>query len=264
VETTNATLGGTITNETITELPLNGRNFANLLQLRPGVTIYPGGSGWTQSSNGMRAKDNVYLVDGIYSSEPWMGQSVMNAVGAAGDAGTILSIDSIDEFKTEQNPRAQYGWKPGSIVNVGLKSGTNAIHGTAFAFGRDGNWDPLNYFQAAGANGGTAAPKTPVQLEQFGGTVGGPIIKDKLFWFAAYEGQRYTIGATGQITEPITAAGRARSAPSHVIELSSGAFHWQEMRSSPGRQRERRPGAPGPRGCSPGQAAPAYGRVAQV
>jgi hypothetical protein len=207
VETTNATLGGTITNETLAELPLNGRNFANLLQLRPGVTIYPGGSGWTQSSNGMRAKDNIYLVDGIYSSEPWMGQSVMNAVGAAGDAGTILSLDSIDEFKTEQNPRAQYGWKPGSIVNVGIKSGTNAIHGTGFAFGRDGKWDPLNYFQASGTNNGKAQPKTPVQLEQFGGTVGGPIVKDKLFYFASYEGQRYTIGSTGQITEPITAAG---------------------------------------------------------
>src|SRR6266566_3401476 len=130
VNTTNAELGGTLSNQTINDLPLNGRNFANLLQLRPGVTMYPGGSGWTQSSNGMRAKDNVYMVDGVNSSDPWMGQSVMNAVMAGGDAGTILSIDSIDEFKTEQNPRAEYGWKPGSIVNVGVKSGTNRYHGT--------------------------------------------------------------------------------------------------------------------------------------
>ncbi len=207
VETTNAELGGTLSNQTINELPLNGRNFSNLLNLRPGVTIYPGGSAWTQSTNGLRAKDNLYMVDGVYASEIWMGQSVMNAVLAAGDAATILSIDAIDEFKTEQNPRAQYGWKPGAIVNVGVKSGTNAFHGTGFAFGRDGAWDAINYFNQAGTNGGVALPRTKVGLEQYGGTIGGPIKKDKLFFFTTYEGQRYSIGAQGQQTVPITAAG---------------------------------------------------------
>src|ERR1700676_378439 len=92
VETTNATLGGTLSNETINDLPLNGRNFENLLSLRPGVTVYPGGGGWTQSTNGMRAHDNVYLVDGVNSNDPWMAQSIMNAGMASGDAGTILPI----------------------------------------------------------------------------------------------------------------------------------------------------------------------------
>jgi hypothetical protein len=207
VNTTNAELGGTLSNETINDLPLNGRNFANLLQLRPGVTMYPGGSGWTQSTNGMRAKDNVYMVDGVNSSDPWMGQSVMNAVMAGGDAGTILSIDAIDEFKTEQNPRAEYGWKPGSIVNVGVKSGTNTYHGTGYAFGRNGNWDARNWFQTAGAPGGAPTTKFPVELEQFGATFGGPIKKDKLFFFAAFENQQYTIGATGLLSDPITGAG---------------------------------------------------------
>ena len=90
VETTNAELGGTISNQIINELPLNGRNFKNLLQLRPGVMIYPGGSGGTQSTNGLRPHDNVYLVDGIYNSEPFTGGSVMNGTIAAGDAATIL------------------------------------------------------------------------------------------------------------------------------------------------------------------------------
>jgi hypothetical protein len=107
VETTNAELGGTIQNVIINDLPLNGRNFTNLLVLRPGVTIYPGGGGWTQSTNGIRAHDNVYLVDGINSNDPWMAQSIMNAGMAAGDAGTILPIDAIDEFKTQQNPSAE-------------------------------------------------------------------------------------------------------------------------------------------------------------
>src|SRR6266853_6736090 len=101
VETTNAELGGTLQNQIINDLPLNGRNFANLLQLRPGVTIYPGGSAMTQSTNGLRAHDNVYLVDGINNSQVFNGQSVMNNVMAAGDAGSILSIDAIQEFKTQ-------------------------------------------------------------------------------------------------------------------------------------------------------------------
>src|SRR5437660_12364044 len=146
VETNNAELGGTIANAVINDLPLNGRNFENLLDLRPGVTKYPGNSGWTQSTNGLRPHDNFFMVEGINSNDPWMAQSVMNAVMAAGDAGTILPIDAIDEFKTQQNPRAEYGWKPGSVVNVGVKSGTNNYHGTAYAFGRDGDWDAANFF----------------------------------------------------------------------------------------------------------------------
>ena len=74
IETTNATLGGTLSNQTINDLPLNGRNFENLLTLRPGVTIYPGGAGWSQSTNGLRAHDNVYMVGGINNDEPWTGQ----------------------------------------------------------------------------------------------------------------------------------------------------------------------------------------------
>jgi hypothetical protein len=208
VETTNAELGGTLQSQIIADLPMNGRNFANLLQLRPGVTIYPGGSGWTQSTNGQRAHDNVYLFDGVNGSDPWMAQPIISAVMGAGDAGTLVSIDAIDEFKTEENPRAEYGWKPGAIVNVGIKSGTNAMHGTAFAYGRDGSWDALPYFSTAGLTGtGVPAPAPPLALEQFGATVGGPIKKDKLFYFASFEDQRYHVGSTGQITAPITAAG---------------------------------------------------------
>ena len=192
VETTNAELGATLQSAIIEDLPLNGRNFENLLQLKPGVTIYPGGAGMTQSTNGQRPHDNVYMVNGIMASDPWMGQSVFNAVMAAGDAGTIMPVDAIDEFKTEENPRAEYGWKPGAIVNVGIKSGTNAIHGSAYAYGRDTAFDARNYFNPA--NGRQSDRKQPVELEQFGGTLGGAIKKDKLFYFANFESQRYAIG----------------------------------------------------------------------
>jgi hypothetical protein len=205
VETTNAELGATLQSAIITDIPLNGRNFENLLQLNPGVTIYPGGSGMAQSANGQRPHDNVYMVNGIMASDPWMGQSVFNAVMAAGDAGTIMPVDAIDEFKTEFNPRAEYGWKPGAIVNVGVKSGTNAIHGSAYAYGRDTAFDARNYFNPATAPAGDPpinATKQPVELEQFGATVGGPIVKDKLFYFVNFERQHYSIGNPNSVGTP--------------------------------------------------------------
>ena len=210
VETTNAELGGTIQNEVINDLPLNGRNFENLLDLRPGVTKYVGNSGWTQSSNGLRPHDNFFMVDGVNSNDPWMAQSMMNAVMAAGDAGTMLPIDSIDEFKTQQNPRAENGWKPGAIVNVGVKSGTNTIHGSAYAYGRTTGWDARNYFNVDAKGNPDCATnpfpctKTPVALEQFGASVGGAIKKDKLFYFGNFEGQRYSVGNPVPHIVPIT------------------------------------------------------------
>src|SRR5258706_15340830 len=206
VETTNAELGGTLQNEVINDLPLNGRNFENLLDLRPGVTKYVGNSGWTQSSNGLRPHDNFFMVDGVNSNDPWMAQSMMNAVMAAGDAGTMLPIDAIDEFKTQQNPRAENGWKPGAIVNVGVKSGTNTFHGSGYAYGRTTAFDARNYFNVDVKGNPNCATdpfpctKTPVELEQYGASIGGPIKKDKLFFFANFESQNYKVGNPVQHT----------------------------------------------------------------
>ena len=198
IQTTNATLGGALENKTINDLPLNGRNFENLLDLRPGVTKYVGNSGWTQSSNGLRPHDNMFLVEGVDSNDPWMAQSMMNAVMAAGDAGTMLPIDAIDEFKTEQNPRAEYGWKPGAVVNVGIKSGTNTIHGSLYAYGRNASFDAKNFFTQP------TDPAVPLSLEQFGASAGGAIVKDKLFYFGNFEEQRYTVGNPVVHTVPNT------------------------------------------------------------
>ncbi len=207
VETTNATLGGTLSNQAINDLPLNGRNYQNLLSMRPGVLVEPGGGSWTQSTNGVRPEDNVYLVDGMYNVGAFSALSILNAPALAGDAASILPIDAIQEFNTEENPRAEYGWKPGAVVNVGIKSGTNSIHGTAYAFGRDTAFDARNFFNEA-SEPGCPAPcaKTGVSLEQYGATVGGPIKKDKIFFFGGYEGQRYTVGSPFQATEPVSAA----------------------------------------------------------
>src|SRR5690348_9805588 len=199
VNTTSSTLGGTLSNETISELPLNGRNFQKLLELRPGVYIFPGGGKWSQSTNGLRAEHNVYILNGIDTIEGFSSQSVLNAAPVFGDATSILPIDAIQEFNTQQNPKAEYGWKPGGIVNVGLKSGTNTLHGTAYAFGRDSALDATTPFIQPGQ------PKQQTAIEDFGGTIGGPIRKDKLFFLAGYEGQRNTIGAPATVNIPTRA-----------------------------------------------------------
>jgi hypothetical protein len=218
VHAMSSTLGGTLSNQEINALPLNGRNYENLLQLRPGVVRYPGGGFSTTSTNGLRAEDNAYLVDGLFNSEPFSGQSIINGAGIAGDSATILPVDAIQEFNLQENPPAEYGWKPGAVVNVGLKSGTNDTHRTAYAFGRDTPFDARNYFNTV-----ESGPKNPRNLEQFGGTWGGAIVKNKLFYFVGYEGQRYTVGNTSQFrswaTVPLPNAGNC--AFSHAGDCAS-------------------------------------------
>jgi Carboxypeptidase regulatory-like domain/TonB dependent receptor len=196
VDTTGATLGGTIDNESINDLPLNGRNFQNLITLRPGVIIQPGGGAWTQSTNGLRAGATIYYVDGLMDNDYNVGWTVVNAPTPTTEAGSILPIDAIQEFNLEQNPKAEFGWKPGEVVNVGIKSGTNSLHGSAYAFGRDSAWDARNFFNPVGQT------KLPLNLENFGATVGGPIFKDKLFFFLGYEGRRDLIGNSFGVAIP--------------------------------------------------------------
>jgi hypothetical protein len=135
------------------------------------------------------------LVEGITQLSPSTGNSIVNnSFEAYGEATSMLPIDAIQEFTTEQDPKAEYGWRDGSVILVGVKSGTNSIHGAAYAFGRDaGATDAANEF---------TSQVTPATLEQFGATVGGPILKDKLFWFVGYEGLRANIGDVAADTIP--------------------------------------------------------------
>jgi hypothetical protein len=212
VETTNATMGGTLENADIIDLPLNGRDYQNLLGLRPGVMLQPGGGPWTQSANGVRPDESVWLVEGIINANFFDARPVINMPSPFTDGATILPVDAIQEFNLMENPKAEYGWKAGAIVNVGIKSGTNSFHGDAYAFGRYQNWDARNYFNIASPAGCSAAllqsngqcPQTAANLKQFGSVVGGPIIKDKLWFFGGYEGLRSFIGFVGGIAVPAT------------------------------------------------------------
>src|SRR5436853_3880304 len=216
VETSNATLGGALSNATINDLPLNGRNYQNLLGLRPGVMLQPGGSPWTQSTNNIRTDETVWMVDCITSVNWFDARPVNDMPSPFTDMATVLPVDAIQEFNLEENPKAEYGWKPGAVVNVGIRSGTNTLHGAAYAFGRDQSFDARNIFNPGLDAGGncesnpalpTVCDKTPAQLKQFGGVVGGPIRKDKLFFFAGYEGMRSFIGNAFVSSVPATGSG---------------------------------------------------------
>ncbi len=184
VDTTSATVGGTLTDTQINDLPLNGRNFQNLVQLRPGVVIYPGGGPWQQSSNGQRPQNTAYYVDGLMDIDYSFGWTVLNTGTPITDAGSVLPLDAIAEFNLEQNPKAEYGWLSGEVINVGIKTGTNSLHGSAYAFGRDGAWDARDFFNPK------PQPMPSVSLENWGASVGGPIMKNKLFFFGAFEERR--------------------------------------------------------------------------
>jgi Carboxypeptidase regulatory-like domain/TonB dependent receptor len=188
LDTTNATLGGAFGNKEINELPLEGRDWQNLVMLLPGVDRTPGGGFHSIISNGARPEDNNYIVDGTDDNDLYYGTSVLNEEGVSGTPASLLPIDAIQEFSTQEHPTAEYGWKPGAVVNLGLKSGTNQFHGSAYYFARNSAADARNFFDTVGN------PLAPLILHQFGGSAGGPIVKDKLFFFAAYEGVRDIVG----------------------------------------------------------------------
>jgi hypothetical protein len=196
IDTTDATLGGTVSNAAILSLPLNGRNFQRLLELRPGVVTQVGSGTGFSSTNGRRAGNDVLMVEGIAQfSGSGSSNGILNMVYRGGDSSSLLPIDAIQEFNNEQNPKAEYGWRDGSIISVGVKSGTNSLHGTAYAFGRDAAaTDAANPFTQT---------VTPATLEQFGATAGGRVIKDKIFWFVGYEGLRDALGDVSNATIPV-------------------------------------------------------------
>src|SRR5213593_1939763 len=210
VDTTTGTLGGVLANAAINDMPLNGRNYQNLLNLIPGVMIQPGGSPWTQSTNNSRPDETVWLVDGVFNANYQDRRPIANMPSPFTDGATILPIDAIQEFKLEENSKAEYGGMAGAVVNVGIRSGTNTLHGTGYAFGRSDAWAARNFF-----NPPTVGPKAPTELEQFGGVLGGPIMKDKLFFFGGYEGLRSFVGNALGVLVPAT--GSLRGDPAHSM-----------------------------------------------
>jgi hypothetical protein len=203
IQTSDSTLGGVINEREVVDLPLNGRMFTQLLQLEPGTVPVdvsqnngkqPGfGSGSPiPAINGGTNRSNLFFLDGIYASNPFF-------------AGFSFapSIDAIQEFKEQTHTdQAEFGGGTGAIVTTATRSGTNTFHGSAFEFLRNTVFDARNSF-AVDVNGNPT--KYPYIQNQFGGTVGGPIIKNKLFFFAYYEGGRQVQGLPGLSAVPTLA-----------------------------------------------------------
>src|SRR5216684_7681208 len=190
VQTTNPTLGQVITEQQVADLPLNGRDFVQLATLTPGTTqetnpnsFFNGGASsevsargsFSLSVGGSRAQSTDWLYDGVDNNEL-----------TAGGIGILPSIDAIQEFKVlTYNYSAEYGTRSGPTVLVTTKSGSNKFHGTVFEFFRNTKLDARSYF---------ASSREKFNLNQFGAAIGGPIRKDKTFFFADYEGKRQRHG----------------------------------------------------------------------
>ena len=199
-EASNAVLSGVLSNKAINELPLQGRDFQNLLPLHPGVQRDPGGGFHTLTSNGNRPDDNNFVIDGANDNDAYYGETVMNDAGISGTPASTLPLDAMQEFNTTEQPGAEFGAKPGVVVNIGIKSGTDDIHGTAYYFHRNSAFDARNYFNP------TPQPFSALLLHQFGASIGGPIIKKKWFYFANYEGVRDKVGNPFEVFTPATSS----------------------------------------------------------
>lgn len=167
--------------KSILDLPTEGRDFKSILALTPGVQRSPGGGFLDVSVSGQRTTSNNYQIDGMPNNDRFYGSEVVGQPGVLGVPASVLGNDSISEYTVQQLPTAENGVKGGATVNVTLRSGTNTFHGTGFYFG---NYDWLN------AKNFFSTTTTPYHNHNYGGTLGGPIIKDRTFFFFAFEGQR--------------------------------------------------------------------------
>jgi outer membrane receptor protein involved in Fe transport len=190
VESTSNTLGGIVESKVVTSLPVNGRDYQKLIFLVPGVTGSPDqitdspGSFGIFSVNGARGRANNFLLDGTDMNDGYRNDPAINEAGVFGTPATILPVEAIAELRVASNFEAEYGRSAGGVVNVVTKSGSNTLHGSAFEFFRNNALDARNYFNNVGL------PQNPFHTNQFGGSLGGPIIKDKTFFFIDYEAMR--------------------------------------------------------------------------
>ncbi len=206
VETTTDEMGGVLTTDVVTDLPINGRDYTKLIYLNPGVAGSPDqisdspGSFGEFSMNGARGRSNNYLLDGTDMNDGYRNDPAINQAGVFGDPATILPIDAVAEVRVISNFEPEYGRNAGAVVNIVTKSGTNSFHGTAAEYFRNDALDARNYFNSAGQ------PKALFHNNQYGGSLGGPIVKGKTFFYLDYEGQQEPVGVVTLACVPVGTA----------------------------------------------------------
>jgi hypothetical protein len=200
LQTTTAEISDVIENREVVQLPLNGRSFLSLAQLSDAVVIPPGGTrgealqqaGPLPNVGGQRSGHNIYLLDGTKVTDELFNNLVINP-----------SVDSIEEFKIQKSMyAAEFGGKASALINVVTRAGANTFRGSAFEFRRDDAFDSPNYFRPAGQS------VPPLRQDQFGGSLGGPLVRNRSFFFGSFEALRMKRSLTRTFSVP-TAAVRA-------------------------------------------------------
>ena len=188
LDTVSTSLSDVIQPKQVQDLPLNGRDFTRMLQLAPGVA--------GTSVNGVRTRGNNYQIDGADNNDAFQNVAAVNQGGVSGIAGTLLPIEAIDQFSVQSGGEAETGRNAGSSVNLVIKSGTNDFHGSTYYFNRN---------EALSANSPVAvpgAPKREIRDNQYGFSLGGPIVHNKTFFFSTLEVQKLTAGNSLSDTAP--------------------------------------------------------------
>ncbi len=210
VATTEDTLGGTVQASRVANLPVNGRDYTKLIFMAPGVTGSPDqmtdspGSFGEMSVNGARGRANNFLLDGTDMNDGYRNDPTINQAGVFGTPATILPVDAIAELAVLSNFAPEYGRNAGAVINIVTKSGTNALHGTAAEYFRNNALDARNFFNDVQSDG-FLPPKNAFHNSQYGGSLGGPIVKNKTFFFVDYDGQRETGALASQACVPSAA-----------------------------------------------------------
>jgi hypothetical protein len=208
IQLASSAVGNVVDSQTVVDLPLNGRDWTSLAQLEPSVAQVRTqkalainndranrGLGVDVTIGGNRPQQNNYRLDGVSIND--------QTSGAPGSIqGAVLGVDAVQEFSVvTSNAPADYGKTSGGVINAASRSGTNAIHGTAYEFLRNSKLDARNFFDSLkNSSGNLIVP--PFKRNQFGASAGGPIIKDHTFFFADYEGLRQGLGVTSPISTP--------------------------------------------------------------
>jgi hypothetical protein len=199
----------TVINRTFVEnVPLNGRSFQTLIELAPGVVVTPStfNDQGQFSVNGQRADANYFTVDGVSANFGVTGfiammqsaSGALPALSASGGTNSLVSVDAMQEFRIQTSSFApEFGRTPGGQISIATRSGTNVYHGTLFEYFRNDVLDARDWF--VNLNG---LPKPAERLNDFGGVLGGPIFKDRTFFFFSYEGQRLRQPSSLQTTVP--------------------------------------------------------------
>lgn len=206
IDTSSARVGVNVSEREVAQLPLNGRQISQLYLLAPGAVTAGGGTYDNIRFSGRANQQNAVRFDGVEGTSI-VDSSPGNLNGESSSGFRLqASMENVQEFRVESsNYPAEYGTGTGGQISIVTKSGGNAFHGSLFEYVRNDVWDARNFFDRS--------DKSPLRLNQFGGSLGGPIVRDRLFFFASYEGLRQHAGFNllGQVP---SAAARARAVPS--------------------------------------------------